>query len=165
VYINERPVSQAQLDELKRSYGASPPAAHYWYDPRSGLYGIWGFEAGGYIRSGHDFGELPEQASRGNTGVFINGRQLNMNEAMYIKNTFGAVYQGRWWLDGTGNFGQEGNEQPLGNLVAALQATQRSGGGGGGYRWRDEINRSSGGAENGCVWVNSPGSSYSSSGC
>ena len=164
VYINERLVSQTELDMLKRAYGKGPPAAHYWYDPRSGLYGIWGYEAGGYIRAGHEFGQLPANASNGNTGVFINGRQLNMNEAMYLKNTFGAVYQGRWWLDGTGNFGQEGNEQPLGNLVAMLQAAQRSGGGGE-YRWRDEINRSSGGAVNGCVWVNSPGSTYSSSGC
>jgi hypothetical protein len=62
-----------------------------------------------------------------------------MNEALYIKNAFGAVYQGRQWLDGTGNFGQEGNETPLGNLVAALQAVPRSSGGGGGYRWRDDI--------------------------
>jgi hypothetical protein len=170
VFINEKQVAQTQLDELRQIYGAAPPPGHYWYDPRSGLYGNWGYEAAGYIRPGHDFGAVPTEASRGNTGVFINGRQLNMNEAMYLQRTFGAVYQGRWWLDGqTGNFGQEGNSMPLGNLVAALQAAQRSNGGGGGagggYRWRDQINHSNGGAENGCVWVSTPGSTYMSSGC
>lgn len=129
---------------------------------------MWGHEAAGYIKPGHQFAALPANASNGDTGVFINGRQINMTEAMFFQRIFGAVYQGRWWLDGTtGNVGQESNPMPLANIVVALQQAQRAGGGGGGggYRWRDEINRASGGAEGGCVWVNMPGSSYSSSGC
>lgn len=170
VFINQKPVEEAKLDELKRLYGAAPPPGRYWYDPRSGLYGIWGYEAAGYIRPGHDFGPLPEDASRGNTGVYINGRHINLTEAQFFQRIFGAVYQGRWWLDGqTGNVGLEGNPMPMANLVVAMQQASRAGGGGGsgggGYRWRDNINNSSGGAENGCVWVNSPGSTYSSSGC
>jgi hypothetical protein len=35
----------------------------------------------------------------------------------------------------------------------ALQQSQRRGGSDNGYRWRDNINKFSGGAENGCVWV------------
>ncbi len=169
VYINQKLVEQAKLDELKQLYGAAPPPGRYWYDPRSGLYGNWGYEAAGYIRPGHEFGPVPADASRGNTGVFINGRQINLTEAQFFQRVFGAVYQGRWWLDGqTGNVGLEGNLMPMANLVVALQQASRAGGGGGGgggYRWRDNINNSSGGAENGCVWVNSPGSTYSSSGC
>ena len=167
VFINGIEATRAQLDDLRNMYGAAPPAGQYWYDTRSGLYGAWGHEAAGYIRPGHHFGDLPEDASNGNTGVFINGRNINMTEAMFFQRIFGAVYQGRWWLDGaTGNVGMEGNQMPIANIVVALQQAQRSGGGdGGGYRWRDEINRSSGGAENGCVWVNMPGTSYSSSGC
>lgn len=168
VFINQKPVPQAQLDELKKLYGAAPPPGRYWYDPRSGLYGNWGYEAAGYIRPGHDFGAVPADASKGDTGVFINGRQINLTEAQFFQRLFGAVYQGQWWLDGqTGNVGLEGNTTPVANVVAAMQQTNRSGGGGvgGGYRWRDNINGASGGAENGCVWINSPGSSYSSSGC
>jgi len=170
VFINQKPVQQAQLDELKQAYGAAPPPGRYWYDPRSGLYGNWGYEAAGYIRPGYNFGAVPEDASKGNTGVFINGRQINMTEAQFFQRLFGAVYQGHWWLDGqTGNVGLDGNPQPMANVVVAMQQAGRSGGGGGagggGYRWRDNINNSSGGAENGCVWINSPGSSYSSSGC
>jgi hypothetical protein len=168
VFINQREITRQQLEAIKQTYGAAAPPGRYWYDPRSGLYGKWGFEAAGYIRPGHDFGPLPANASNGNTGVIINGREINMTEAMFFQRIFGAVYQGRWWLDGqTGNVGLEGNPTPIANVVAALQRSQGGGGGqgGGGYRWRDNINNFSGGAENGCVWVNIPGGSYTGSGC
>ena len=169
VFINQREVTQQQLAAIKQTYGTATPPGRYWYDSRSGLYGVWGREAAGYIRPGHDFGSLPANASNGSTGVIINGREINTTEAMFFQRIFGAVYQGRWWLDGqTGNVGMEGNPTPIANIVAALQQAQGGGGrgqGGDGYRWRDNINNSSGGAENGCVWVNMPGASYSSSGC
>jgi hypothetical protein len=150
-------------------YGAAPPAGRYWYDPISGLYGIWGREAAGFIRPGHNFGPLQADASQGNTGVFINGRHIPMVEALFLQQVFGVVYPGRWWLDGrTWNVGLEGNPMPIANLMLAIQQAQQrreSGGGGGGYRWRDDINRSYGGAEGGCVWVGTPSASYMSSGC
>lgn len=165
VFINQVEATQAQLDELQQTYGAVPPPGRYWYDPRSGLYGVWGHEAAGYVKPGHNFGPLPANASNGNTGVFINGREINLTEAAFFQRIFGAVYQGRWWLDGTnGNVGQEGSNVPLANIVLALQQAQQAAGGGG-YRWRDATTNSSGGAEGGCVWLNMPGSSYSSSGC
>jgi hypothetical protein len=167
VFINDVQVTAEQLDELQRIYSRQPPPGRYWYDEKSGLYGAWGYETAGYIYPGHRFGELPAHASNGNTGVFINGREINMTEAQFFQRIFGAVYQGRWWLDSNGNVGVEGNPMPAANLVAALQQAQPGSGGGGGdgYRWRDEINRSSGGAENGCVWVSMPGTTYSSAGC
>jgi hypothetical protein len=166
VFINEKEAPPEQLAQLKQLYGMAPPKGRYWYDSRSGLYGMWGFEAAGYIRPGHDFGIVPAQASRGNTGVFINGREINLTEALFVQSIFGAVYQGRWWLDGhTGNVGLEPNPMPLANVVVALQQSQRSRGRDNGYRWRDNINNFSGGAENGCVWVNIPGGSYTGSGC
>lgn len=165
VFINQVEVTREQLGELQRTYGAAPPQGRFWYDARSGLYGMWGHEAAGYIRPGHRFAQLPENASSGNTGVFINGRQINMTEALFFQRIFGAVYQGRWWLDGaTGNLGVEGNDMPVANLVAAMQQAQRSSGSGE-YRWRDDVNGASGGAVNGCVWVNMPGTSYTGSGC
>lgn len=167
VFINEKPVSQEQVNQLAQMYGAAPPPGHYWYDSRSGLYGLWGYEAAGYIRPGHDFGPVPATASRGNTGVFINGRQLNMAEALYCQRIFGAVYQGRWWLDGqTGNLGLEGNPMPMANLAVALQQSRQRGGGDGGYRYRDSLSGTSAGSEGNCTWINVPGSgSAMSSGC
>src|SRR5215510_13682033 len=70
VLINGRELTGEQVAELKQLYGVAPPPGRYWYDPRSGLYGYWGFEAAGYIRPGHRFDPVPANASRGNTGVF-----------------------------------------------------------------------------------------------
>src|SRR4051812_46428760 len=83
VFVNEREVAPAQIDALVKTYGGAPPKGRYWYDARSGLYGYSGFEAAGYIRPGHDFGTLSPRASNGNTGVFINGREINLTEAAF----------------------------------------------------------------------------------
>jgi hypothetical protein len=49
-----------------------------------------------------------------------------MVEAAYLQRTLGAVYPGHWWLDGrTGYFGLEGNPVPVGNMLAAIRASQR----------------------------------------
>ena len=95
VFINERQLTPQQVGAMVQIYRYSPPRGHFWYDSRSGLYGLWGHEAAGFIHPGHDFGPLPPNASNGNTGVFINGRELNMTEALYCQQIFGAVYRGR----------------------------------------------------------------------
>jgi hypothetical protein len=166
VFINEKEIAQSQVDELKQTYGAAPPAGHYWYDSRSGLYGYWGREAAGYIRPGHNFGELSPRASNGNTGVFLNGREINMTEAGFFQRLFGVVYQGHFWLDGSnGNMGVEGNPTPLANLVVAMQRAQASGGGSSEYHWRDGSGAVVGGEGN-CTFAAIPGAPvYSTPGC
>jgi hypothetical protein len=130
VFINGRELSRDQLISLAATYHYFPPAGRYWYDSISGAWGLEGRETAGFIIPGHNFGPLAENASRGNTGVFVNGRQLNLAEALSIQQNFGAVYRGRWWLDGrTGYYGLEGNAVPLGNLVALLRARQNRRGG------------------------------------
>lgn len=167
IFINERDLTAEQARQLVQTYGAPPPQGHFWYDSRSGLYGLWGREAAGFIRPGHNFGPLPANASGGNTGVFINGREINMTEAVYCQRIFGAVYRGRWWLDGaTGYLGVEGNPMPVANLWVALQQAQRSAPGGDNwYGWRDgrgSVLSSSGN----CTIMSVPGANvYGSSGC
>lgn len=159
IFINEREITTAQVQQLRATYGYVAPPGHYWYDPASGLYGVIGREAAGFMQPGHDFGPLPANASNGTTGVFINGRQINMAEAMYCQKLFGAVYQGRWWLDGrTGNMGAEGSPMPLTNVYVALQQSQRSSQGGGGYGWHSKITGASGGSDGKCSYVSIPGS-------
>jgi hypothetical protein len=130
VFINGRELSREQLIAISATYHYFPPPGRYWYDNLSGAWGMQGHETAGFLLPGHGFGPLPEDASNGNTGVFVNGRELNMAEAMSIQQNFGAVYRGRWWLDGrTGNFGAEGNPVPLGNLIALVRARQNTRGG------------------------------------
>lgn len=161
IFINARELIPTQVQQLRAIYGYVAPPGQYWYDTKSGLYGVMGWEAAGFMQPGHDFGPLPANASNGNTGVFINGRQINMAEAMYCQRIFGAVYQGRWWLDGrTGNLGAEGSPVPIANVYMALQNSQRSsqGGSGGGYGWHSKITGASGGSDGKCSYVNIPGS-------
>ena len=166
VFINQVAATRAQLDELRQTYGAEPPPGRYWYDPISGLYGLWGHEAAGYIRPGHKFPPVPAEASNGDTGVFINGRQLNMTEAAFLQRIFGVVYQGRWWLDGrTGNLGAEGNPMPIANLVVAIQQAQRTSGAGKEYTYRDSLSGTSAYSDGKCMWMNVPGSGSVMSGC
>jgi hypothetical protein len=115
-------------------YGVPPLAGDFWYDARSGLWGVKGREAFGLVRPGHRYGVLAPTASAGATGVFINGRQINVAEALYLRNLLGAVVPGRWWLDGTtGYFGLDGSTIPAGNLFAAVRAAQARSGGGANY--------------------------------
>ena len=127
--INGKALTAAQRAEFTRIYGIRPLGGNFWYDPASGLWGVVGREAFGVLRPGLPYGPLSPTASAGTTGVFINGRQINMAEALYIKSLLGSVLPGRWWLDGwTGNFGLEGNQMPVGNLFAIAKAAQSQGG-------------------------------------
>ncbi|MBI3405016.1 MAG: hypothetical protein HY046_06120 [Acidobacteria bacterium] len=169
IFVNDRKLNQTQIDELTRTYGAAPWPGRYWYDSRSGLFGFWGREAAGYLRTGHNFGPLSPRASNGNTDVFINGREINMAEALFCQQLFGAVYRGKWWLDGnTGNLGMDGNPAPIANVALAMQQAQartRGGGGDGIYRWRDGSG-SNAVSDGKCFFMSVPGANVvSSPGC
>lgn len=141
--INGKTLTAAQKEEFRRTYGTMPLAGNFWYDSRSGLWGVMGREAFGILRPGHNYGLLSPTASAGNTGVFINGRQINMAEALYIRNLLGSVLPGRWWLDGsTGAFGLEGNPIPVGNLILAARAAAQARGSGGAHYYNDGMGTS-----------------------
>ena len=74
--INGRSLTAQQKADFVRIYGTPPLAGNFWYDARSGLWGVVGHEAFGILRPGHQFGTLLPTASSGTTGVFINGRQI-----------------------------------------------------------------------------------------
>jgi hypothetical protein len=89
--INGKTLTADQRTEFTRIYGTRPLGGNFWYDPASGLWGVVGREAFGVLRPGHAYGTLSPTASAGTTGVFINGRQINLAEAMYIKSLLGSV--------------------------------------------------------------------------
>ena len=126
VYVNGRQLSIQELQQHQAIYNAPVQPGRYWYDPTSGLYGHWGREAIGYIRTGHGYGRAPVNASNGNTGIYLNGRHLNAVELTRWQALFRqAIQPGQYWLDGnTGNVGVEGNPTPTGNVRAAIQASR-----------------------------------------
>lgn len=181
VFINERELTPAQVFEMMRIYRLPPPRGRFWYDSASGLYGFWGREAAGYIRPGHNFGPLGAHASAGNTRLFMNGRELNWAELMFLQVLFdGRLSPGRIWLDGyTWNMGDEGNPYPLANLRLAIvsrqllmqrqlqaqqQYVQQPYAQGNSWSWRD--GSGTGMASDGnCTMIAVPGADVHSSGC
>lgn len=133
VVINGRTLPAAELAEFVRVYRVEPVAGDYWYDAKSGLYGVVGQPAAGFMFPGHELGKLAPDASRGRSGVFLNGRQLPQPELLFFTAVWGEpIPQGRYWLDGQGDVGYEGMPMPVGNLYARAQVTLGGGGGGGG---------------------------------
>src|SRR5262245_55030736 len=77
VAVNGKALSEAEIRALEKRAGGSVKSGSYWYDRVSGAWGHAGGPLAGLIPAGLDLGgPLRADASRGDTGVFINGRQL-----------------------------------------------------------------------------------------
>jgi len=126
VVVNHQRLDTGTIHALEQRYGVQVLDGRYWYDP---MCGAWGFEGGpgvGLILPGLKLGgPLHANASNGNTGVFVNGRELHAQDVAALQQLVGVVYQGRFWLDAYGNVGYEGGPALL-NL--AQVARQRGGG-------------------------------------
>ena len=133
ISINDVVLSKQQILEFEKTYGIQPRPGKYWYDSRSGLYGVVGYPAYGFMLAGHNFGKLNRNASNGHTGVLVNGREIPQSEWAVWSYMLGYWIQpGAYWLDHHGNAGYEGNPTPVVNLYAAAQQNAYRGRGGSG---------------------------------
>lgn len=126
VSVNRVTIAPADLSAYEQRWNTRIPDGNYWYDRVSGAWGLEGGPTAGWIAAGLPFGgPLRADASAGNTGVFINGRELPWADVQGLMQIV-QVQRGRWWVDGQGNFGPEGG--PVwGNLVAiARQKNQKN---------------------------------------
>lgn len=165
VIINSVRLSDATVQQLERQYQVPIRDGDYWYDRTSGMWGMRGGPTAGFIVAGLSVGgQLRPDASDGRTGVFINGRQLHQYDVMALMR-LGPVYQGRYWMDGSGNIGVEGGPALLNLWAVARQAGQRSGGGA--YSSYNRDGSMFGSDGNGCLVFNDPSThtSATSSGC
>ncbi|HWO14937.1 MAG TPA: hypothetical protein VNN80_35785 [Polyangiaceae bacterium] len=107
------------------------PDGSYWYDAKSGLWGLEGGDAQAFARAGLTLGgRLREDASRGSTGVLMNGRNLGDAELLGLETLLGTLLlPDRYALDELTNFGFEG-EPPSVNLLQLAQAYSSVGPGG-----------------------------------
>ena len=79
---------------------------------------------------GHMLGQMPENASGGNTGIFVNGRHLTAVEVNFIAAFLQSpAIPGRYWFDAYGNWGIEGLPVPLVNFYEVARSGAGSGGG------------------------------------
>src|SRR5690349_1992459 len=83
------------------------PDGDFWYDDRSGAVGVMGRQTAGFLPPGlHLGGRMPQNCSAGNTGVFVNGRELHAYDVAALSR-LGPVWRGHYWLDGNGDYGLE----------------------------------------------------------
>lgn len=117
--VNGKQLTEAELrqvHDLGRKYHVKVIPGRYWYDAKSGLWGYEGQPAMGAILPNLKLGgPLSPRASNGNTGVFVNGRELHTADVQTVRRCT-TVNRGRYWMDAYGNGGFEG--QPAAwNLV------------------------------------------------
>jgi hypothetical protein len=71
-------LEDSTLQALERGYGVPIKPGRYWYDGVSGVWGLEGGPAEGQIHPGLRLGgPLKRDASKGRTGVIVNGRELH----------------------------------------------------------------------------------------
>lgn len=157
VIINGKQLSSDQLAELERIYQVKAQPGSYWYDAKSGMYGVVGQPAYGFMYPNHELGELARNASHGSTGVLVNGRELPQAEWVVWSQVLGYWIQaGSYWFDAQGNAGYEGNPAPLVNLyLAASQNGYQGDSGGGDNFWSTRF--SAGNSSGGTGYVSLPG--------
>lgn len=159
VRINGILLGEEQLSEFESIYRQRPVPGDYWYDAKSGLYGVVGFPSYGYMMPDHSFGTVGRDVSHGTTAVFINGRELPASEYAIWSHMVGSwIQQGRYWLDHQGNAGYEGDPAILINLFVASRQNGYSGQGGSGDNfWSTRFSAGNSNADNTQGYVSVPG--------
>ncbi|KAK2419371.1 hypothetical protein P8452_63378 [Trifolium repens] len=79
--VNGKPLSDRVVKKAEKHAGPIQPG-NYWYDFRAGFWGVIGGPCLGIIPPLiEEFNHpLPEKCSGGNTGVFVNGRELHQKD-------------------------------------------------------------------------------------
>lgn len=134
VFINGVRLSDEHLNTLERTYNTRIKDGAYWYDRFCGAWGVQGGPTLGFTHTGLDVGgPLQVDASNGDTGVFINGRQLHRLDVLGLRQ-LGPVWPGRYWVDAMGNIGFESGMM-IGNLWMLARQRQAANTGSSGGPW------------------------------
>ncbi len=124
VYINRIALKADRLSALQSQYGVRIQSGRYWYDARSGAWGLENGPTVGFIQAGLNLpGPMPASISGGGTHIFINGREIHPIDQRGLQALFGVTYPGRYWLDARGNLGLE-NGPALVNIAAQIRQNQ-----------------------------------------
>jgi hypothetical protein len=130
VVINDRLLTNAQVEALERRLGMQIENGEYWYDESTGAYGRSGTPTIGFVEAGiPNLGRLAENASNGRTGVLVNGRRLPQDDLVALQQYVGkAILPGSYWLLANGIYGvidNAGNRVLRGKIGAGFRSTKR----------------------------------------
>ncbi|MED6217396.1 hypothetical protein PIB30_017243 [Stylosanthes scabra] len=81
VSVNGHPLSDRAIKKAEKLAGSIRPG-NYWYDSRAGFWGVMGGPCLGIIPPFiEEFNyPMPEKCAGGNTGIFVNGRELHQRD-------------------------------------------------------------------------------------
>ncbi|MEZ5455582.1 MAG: hypothetical protein R3F04_05645 [Lysobacteraceae bacterium] len=152
IFVNGQVIDPDVAAHHANASGNVVPDGRYWYDPMTGAWGWEGQGTSGFIAPGLPLGgPLREDASRGASGVYVNGRHLPDADVIALKQRGIPVQPGRWWVDAYGNGGPEGGAAQF-NLHQLARRSARAQGQDAIYdSWGVGNNRSS-------LWLGSDGS-------
>jgi len=123
VVLNGLSLEKQQIQQFEQRYNIRLQSGNFWYDRMTGAWGLQGGPTSGFILPNLELGgPLAENASNGNTNIFINGRQLHTQDVLGLQQILPVVIPGRYWMDAQGNFGTE-NGPILGNIWAMAQSS------------------------------------------
>ena len=105
VVVNGTSVSRQTLSQL----GLPIPPGRYWYDSECGAWGQEGGSTQGFIRPGLPLpGPLKRDASNGDSGVIINGREATRQDVMVLSQHLGRqISPGRYSVGASGELKPE----------------------------------------------------------
>ncbi|KAJ4781164.1 Guanine nucleotide-binding protein subunit alpha [Rhynchospora pubera] len=120
VFVNGKKLN---LDELSllQSCPCPPPKlkpGYYWYDKVSGYWGKNGHKPSKIITPNLNVGgNLEKNASNGNTGICINGREITKSELQMLK-LAGVQCAGKpqFWVNSDGSYQEEGQKKIIGRI-------------------------------------------------
>lgn len=129
IVVNGQVLSEGTVQQLQQIYPVAIAPGRYWYDAVSGAYGREGEPIAGQMMAGLSLGgPLKAHASRGTSGVFINGRQITAGEKTYIETLCQTpVAPARYWIMANGLGGFEGGPAFF-NLAQCPGVAQQSSG-------------------------------------
>lgn len=129
VVVNGQALAPKTVQALERAYRVPIAPGRYWYDAVSGAWGQEGGPIAGQMMPGLKLGgALRANASRGTSGVFINGRELTPAEVTGLAQACRTqVARGRYWVNAQGVGGVEG-APPTFNLALCGAGGARAGG-------------------------------------
>ncbi len=123
VVVNATELSAAELETHSAKLGYRIPDGRYWYDARTGAWGLEGQGTAGIAVAGLSLGgPLRADASLGRSGVFVNGRELAASDISAFARMGIPAYPGRYWVDAAGNGGLEGMPASFNLFMIARQA-------------------------------------------
>jgi hypothetical protein len=108
IHVNGVELSVDTVRALQQIYPVAIAPGRYWYDRISGAYGREGNPVAGQMMAGLDLGgPLRSDASLGNSGIYINGRQVTAGEKAYLEQLCQVpIAPARYWVlfNGLGGF-------------------------------------------------------------